>query len=190
MHHPDFSSRPDEPHTWDAPGRGPVDAPGAAASLAQDPAADLPTTRAAEPAVAPAADADPWPDVVDLFFRAAEDAYTAERVGSIGLNVWLGPSDPARADDGLLITARGGMDVREGVSADTQADIHLRLQRKDLARLATGRLRTAMAIAGGRATYDGPVRQFLRVLPMVQAVVRPPVPVGTNTIHDGVEEIS
>ena len=46
-----------------------------------------------------------------------------------------------------------------------------------------------MAIAEGRATYAGPVRQFLRVLPLVQAMVNPPVAMGTNT-DDIVQEIA
>lgn len=92
--------------------------------------------------------------------------------------------------ESLLLRAKGGLEVVEDGGSAERVDIELRLERKDLSRLAEGKLRAAMAIAGGRATYSGPVRQFLRVLPMVQAIVRPPVPVGTNTIHDGVEEIS
>ena len=127
-----------------------------------------------------------WESVVDVFERAAGEAKIAEPIGRVEQTILLSSSDVP--DSGLLIVARDGrMEIRD---ADGSSDhtIELTLASPDLERLAEGRLRTAMAIAEGRGSYAGPVRQFLRVLPLVQAMVNPPVAMGTNA-DDAVQEI-
>lgn len=127
-----------------------------------------------------------WESVVDVFEQAAGEPKVAEPIGRIEQTILLSSSDVP--DSGLLIVARGGrLEIRDADGA-SDATIELTLASPDLEKLAGGRLRTAMAIADGRASYSGPVRQFLRVLPLVQAMVNPPVAMGTNT-DEAVQEI-
>ena len=127
-----------------------------------------------------------WESVVDVFERAADDPKVSGPIGRIGQTILLSSSDIP--DSGLLLVAREGrLEVRDA-DGGTDATIELTMATPDLEKLSEGRLRTAMAIADGRASYDGPVRQFLRVLPLVQAMVNPPAPMGTNT-DEAVQEI-
>lgn len=127
-----------------------------------------------------------WESVVDIFEQAATEPRVAESIGRIEQTILLSSSDVP--DSGLLLVARGGrLEIRDAGSSSDHT-IELALASPDLAKLAEGHLRTAMAIADGRATYSGPVRQFLRVLPLVQAMVNPPVAMGTNT-DEAIQEI-
>lgn len=129
-----------------------------------------------------------WESVVDVFGQAADTPKIAEPVGRIEQVVLLRSLDVR--DSGVLLVARGGrLEVRDAGASSSEATIELALRTPDLERLAAGHLRAAMAIASGRATYAGPVREFLRVLPLVQAMVNPPAAMGTNT-EDLVQEIA
>ncbi|MEV4418932.1 SCP2 sterol-binding domain-containing protein [Patulibacter sp. NPDC049589] len=128
-----------------------------------------------------------WDDVVDVFERAADEPRVAEGVGRIGHSVLLSAIDVP--DSGIVLVCRDGrIEVLDADGPGADHTIELAFATKDLERLAEGKLRAAMAIAAGRATYAGPVRQFLRVLPLVQAMVNPPDEMGTDSIHDGTEE--
>ena len=125
-----------------------------------------------------------WSRLGEVFDRAAEDEHASRIVGGIEQVVLLRSAE--RPDLGLLLTARGGgLEVQDAGHDAAGWSIELVLAAGDAARLAEGKLRTAMAIAAGRASFRGPVRQFLRVLPLVQAIVNPPVEMGTNVDEHG-----
>jgi hypothetical protein len=124
-----------------------------------------------------------WDAVVDLFEKAAGDPSVAERVGRADLVVRVRALD--LDGEAILLDARGGLEVLDDGSG---ADVDLGLATGDLERLADGRLRMAMAIAAGRAPYSGPIRRFLWVLPVVQAMARPPVAVGSAHADDDSNE--
>ena len=108
----------------------------------------------------------------------------AARSSNFELNAWL-----FMRGSGLLLVCRDArIEVRDVDGASADHTIEIALATPDLEKLAAGKSRTAMAIADGRATYDGPVRQFLRVLPLVQAMVNPPDAMGTNA-EDIAQEI-
>lgn len=132
----------------------------------------------------PAADASAraaWDAVVDLFEKAMTDPNIAERVGRAGLRVRLRALD--LDGEAVVLDMRGGLEVLDDAPG---AETELGLGTADLERLAEGRLRMAMAIAAGRAPYTGTIRPFLWVLPVVQAIARPPAAVGTA--HDVTNE--
>lgn len=130
---------------------------------------------------------DVWETLVDVLEQAADEPRVAEPIGRIEHDVLISSLDVP--DSGILLACHDGrIEVRDADGPGTQPTIELALRTPDIEKLAQGRLRTAMAIADGRATYSGPVRQFLRVLPLVQAMVNPPAAMGTNT--DVLEEIA
>ena len=123
-----------------------------------------------------------------MFEQAGDEPKIAEPLGRIEQTVLISSQDVPGS--GILLVCRGGrLEIRDADGTSADATIEIALRTPDVEKLAAGRLRTAMAIAEGRATYAGPVRQFLRVLPLVQAMVNPPVAMGTNT-DDVVQEIA
>lgn|GEM_PF-4522050 len=125
-----------------------------------------------------------WRRVLELWEQAAADDEARRLLGRVGRTVRLSSAD--LQDASVLIRLHGDIELFE--DASERADIELSMGTADLERHADGKLRMAMAIAAGRATFSGPVREFLRVVPIVQAIANPPVDVGTNTdfdAHDG-----
>ena len=120
-----------------------------------------------------------WARLGEVLDAAAAEPSVAHRIGAIEHRVHLrSAEDP---DVGLVLDARGGrLEVVDPGAGSTDATIELTLALADVELLTLGRLRPAMAIATGRATYRGPVRELLRVLPLVQAMVAPPIAVGTE----------
>jgi putative sterol carrier protein len=53
---------------------------------------------------------------------------------------------------------------------DDRAEITLAMTAIQLEQLIRGELRLAMEIAHGRIAYDGPVRKFLRVVPIIRRI--------------------
>lgn len=152
----------------------------------EDPASA--TDRRGDAPAAPRTDhRDVWETLVDVFEQAADEPRVAEPIGRIEQTVLVSSLDVP--DSGVVLVCRGGrIEVRDADGPASDVTIELALSTPEIEKLAAGRLRTAMAIADGRATYRGPVREFLRVLPLVQAMVNPPVAMGTNTA-DIVKEI-
>jgi len=152
----------------------------------EDPAE--PGTRREAPAARPAASPrDAWETMLDVFEQASEDPKVSGPIGRIEQDVLVRSLD-VEGSGVLLVCRDGRIELRDLDGSSSEPTIELALNTNDLEKLAAGDLRTAMAIADGRATYSGPVRQFLRVLPLVQAMVNPPVAMGTNS-DDAVQEI-
>lgn len=64
---------------------------------------------------------------------------------------------------------------REPVELDTaehDAEIELAMTGRQLEQLIRGELALAMEIAHGRIAYSGPVRKFLRIIPILRRVAR------------------
>lgn len=121
-----------------------------------------------------------WRRVRVLFEDAAADPTVVERVQRAEIAVCVRALD--LEDEAFVVDARDGLSLRDG---DTRCDAEIGLHTADLERLADGRLRMAMAIAKGRAPYSGQIRRFLWVLPVIQAIVRPPVAVGSDQVRAG-----
>ncbi|MGE4424836.1 MAG: SCP2 sterol-binding domain-containing protein [Solirubrobacteraceae bacterium] len=121
-----------------------------------------------------------WRRVLELWDKAAEDEAARRLLGRVGRTVRLSSSD--LQDASIVIRLQGDIELIEDRAEP--ADIELTMGTADLERHADGTLRVAMAIAAGRATFTGPVREFLRVIPIVHAIANPPVAVGTNTDFD------
>jgi hypothetical protein len=137
-------------------------------------------TRERPPATARTDHREIWESLVDVLEQAADEPKVAEPIGRIGHTVLMRSLDVPGS--GVLLVCRDGrIEVQDADGGSSSATIELALRSPDIEKLTAGRLRTAMAIADGRATFAGPVREFLRVLPLVQAMVNPPVPMGTNT---------
>jgi putative sterol carrier protein len=142
------------------------------------PTTDRPTDR---PARAPRGDRPPsgaqdaWESLMRVLEDAAADPAVAHGMSRAGVRVRLYALD--LPEEAVVLECQND---RFELLEDGPADTELGLATEDVARLAEGKLRTAMAIATGRATYRGPIRQFLRVLPVMQAMVNPPVEMGTN----------
>lgn len=115
-----------------------------------------------------------WDVVREMFETASESAIISERFGTCKVVTLL----RARSlpDDPLVIDGRGRLDL-DGAS-ERDATVHVELDDFDVGLLSQGKIRLAMSIAMGRASYRGPVREFLRVLPTVQAINCPPPEVG------------
>ncbi|CAB4944419.1 unannotated protein [freshwater metagenome] len=115
-----------------------------------------------------------WDVVREMFETASESAIISERFGTCKVVTLL----RARSlpDDPLVIDGRGRLDL-DGAS-EGDATVHVELDDFDVGLLSQGKIRLAMSIAMGRASYRGPVREFLRVLPTVQAINCPPPEVG------------
>lgn len=156
----------------------------------EDPAGSGAPRRDASGEDRPGTTADPrevWESVIDVFEQAADEPKIAEPIGRIEQDVLIRSLDVEGS--GLLLVCRDArIEVRDVDGASADHTIEIALATPDLEKLAAGKSRTAMAIADGRATYDGPVRQFLRVLPLVQAMVNPPDAMGTNA-EDIAQEI-
>lgn len=115
-----------------------------------------------------------WDAVRDMFSAASEQPVISERFGTCGtVTVLRARSLP---DDPIVVDGRGHLEI--DTLSEGEATVEVELDAFDIGLLAQGRLRMAMSIAMGRATYRGPVREFLRVLPTVQALNDPPPEVG------------
>jgi hypothetical protein len=154
----------------------------------EDPAAPGGSRQAPAPAAERKDHRDVWEALIDVFEQAAGEPKVAEPIGKIEHDVLISSQDVPGS--GVLLVCRDGrIEVRDAEGGSTpDATIEMAMQTPDIEKLTAGDLRTAMAIADGRATYSGPVRQFLRVLPLVQAMVNPPDAMGTNS-QDAVQEI-
>jgi phospholipid/cholesterol/gamma-HCH transport system ATP-binding protein len=71
-----------------------------------------------------------------------------------------------------------------GVTRDAPAEVDLSLSSVDLERLWSGDFNLAMAIARGRVHATGPVRKFLRVMPIIRQL---PVPGSAEEARDNAE---
>lgn len=115
-----------------------------------------------------------WDIVRDMFATASESPVISERFGTCKVvTVLRARSLP---DDPLVIDGRGRLDLDS--ASENEATIGVELDDFDVGLLSQGKIRLAMSIAMGRASYRGPVREFLRVLPTVQAINCPPPEVG------------
>lgn len=115
-----------------------------------------------------------WDAVRDMFETAGENPVISERFGACKVvTVLRARSMP---DDPLVIDGRGRLDLDS--ASESEATVEVELDDFDVGLLSQGKIRLAMSIAMGRASYRGPVREFLRVLPTVQAINCPPPEVG------------
>lgn len=115
-----------------------------------------------------------WDAVREMFLVAAESPIISERFGTCNtVAVLRARSLP---DDPLVVDGRGRLEI--DTASANEATVEIELDDFDVGLLAQGTIRLAMSIAMGRATYRGPVREFLRVLPTVLAINCPPPEVG------------
>lgn len=116
------------------------------------------------------------PDVAERSFRAfrslmqmvADDARASERMALADTTVRLELTDgPGYAITILLNRAPIALS-----EVEEEAQITLAMTAIQLEELTRGELAVAMEIAHGRIAYSGPVRRFLRVLPILRRVSR------------------
>lgn len=111
--------------------------------------------------------------ILDRMMQFWEDAVADPKLGSriarAGTTVQIHFTDVLTpAGEPMGFTLLLDRDPCEVVGGFLDAEVELYAPAKMWFALARGHRRTAMAIAEGDITYNGPVRKFLRIVPMLQ----------------------
>ena len=112
---------------------------------------------------------DPFDDLLTTLQSAATDRAVGHRLANAQTSVHLRVVDDHGAALTLLLD-REPPEVLEGTIGE--AEVELELPAAHLARLWDEDYHLAMAIAKGEVAYHGPVRKFLRVMPVLQRFSR------------------
>jgi putative sterol carrier protein len=105
-------------------------------------------------------------DLRSLMATLVTDPATSARVALADTRVRI------ELSDGLAFTLYLDREPVEMGEADDQAEIALAMTATQLEKLIHGELALAMEIAHGRIAYSGPVRKFLRVVPILRRVAQ------------------
>ena len=105
-------------------------------------------------------------DLEALIGTVAEDPATSARVALANTTVRISLSD----GPGYAFTLHVDREPIELDDGDGDAEIALAMTASQLEQLIRGELALAMEIAHGRIVYRGPVRKFLRVVPILRRV--------------------
>jgi hypothetical protein len=113
---------------------------------------------------------DAFDKVVTLLQAAADDPVVGHRLmfGQTTVRLIVEDHDEQQV---LLLLDREPVEVVEGMDG-VEAETDLWIPSELLARLWDDNFHLAMAIAKGQATFHGPVRKFLRVMPILQDFAR------------------
>jgi phospholipid/cholesterol/gamma-HCH transport system ATP-binding protein len=111
---------------------------------------------------------------------ASRNPRLAERLSRADTTVRVEVAD----EPDLSVTLRLAGDTVE-VSDDGPAEAQLRISSVDLGRIWNSDFNLPMAIARGRVTTEGPVRKFLRVVPIVRTLPDPELPDSDGWFEDG-----
>jgi hypothetical protein len=107
--------------------------------------------------------------IAEIFVRAGQDAELSERMSFAGTIVHLHfQSDDREAPDAGCTLFLDRMPIAGEVGLVGTAEIELFGPTETFAKMIAGREALPMAIARGEVTYTGPVRKFLRVVPLLQ----------------------
>jgi hypothetical protein len=107
--------------------------------------------------------------VAELFVRAGQDAELSERMSFAGTIVHIHfESDDGNAREAgcTLFLDRTPISGEVGLVGTAEIDLFARTE--TFTKMIAGRQALPMAIARGEVTYTGPVRKFLRVVPLLQ----------------------
>jgi phospholipid/cholesterol/gamma-HCH transport system ATP-binding protein len=110
---------------------------------------------------------------------AATDEHVSGRLALAGTTIHIELAD----EPDLATTLQLDRDPIEVVAGNTPAEIDMALSSVDLERLWSRDFNLAMAIARGRVRVSGPVRKFLRVMPIVRGLA----PTEEEVLDDGAE---
>jgi len=118
------------------------------------------------------ADVDELIDAVaELMDVLAGNAELASRVAIVKATVALVVTDaPQGSSASVGVSFADGRPALVAIDQDT-ADIRLYLDAGDLARVLVGDIELAILIAQGEAAYEGPVREVLRVMPIIRGAL-------------------
>jgi hypothetical protein len=112
---------------------------------------------------------DPFDDLLSTLQAAIGDRAVAHRIAAAQTSVHLRVRDDGGAALTILLD-REPPEVLEGTIGE--AEVEIDLPASHLARLWDEDYHLAMAIAKGEVGYNGPVRKFLRVMPVLQRFSR------------------
>lgn len=104
---------------------------------------------------------------VDFFRRGADDAELSERMSFAATVVQITYTDVAGENTCTVWLDRDPIEADLGGSGD--AEIELSMDAETGISLFTGQVALPIAILNGDVTYRGPVRKFLRVVPIMQS---------------------
>lgn len=111
------------------------------------------------------------PDAVDVFVRRIRrivaDPQIAARVSAAGLTVRIDLSDLPDRSLALLFD-RNPPSVEESGAALARPTVRLLLDSRELDAMLNEGSHLPMAILGGAVTFEGSVRKFLRVMPILR----------------------
>lgn len=110
------------------------------------------------------------PGLAEAVERLVAEADSAARLTAADTTVRIVVSDDSSAG-AVLLFDRDPPEVLEQ-DADESVEAELTLERQVLDDVLSRECRLAMALIDGRATYSGPIRKFLRILPIVIAAAR------------------
>jgi hypothetical protein len=105
--------------------------------------------------------------LITAFTEAIDDPETSERLGRTGTTVRISIRD----DPGEVLTLlldRQPPELHDG-DETTVTESSLEIEAVALTGVLDRSVRLAVAVIDGRATYDGPIRKFLRVMPILIA---------------------
>lgn len=126
---------------------------------------------------------------VDLFNRASDDAELSERMSFANTTVHLHFTDPAGNASCTVWLDR--LPIGAEMGAVGQAEIELFAPTQIWMDLYQRKRQLPIEIVRGEVTYTGPVRKFLRVVPLLSSFdfegfkASPPYPGGTITSSAG-----
>lgn len=108
------------------------------------------------------------PGLTVAFFRkGAEDAELSERMSFAATVVQITYTDVAGENACTVWLDRDPIEAEVGASSE--AEIELSMTAEVGTTLFTGQVALPIAILNGDVTYRGPVRKFLRVVPIMQS---------------------
>jgi hypothetical protein len=114
-------------------------------------------------------------EIVDRFCTLIEEASgnarLSERLALAKTTVRISLLD----EEGLATTLLLDRDPIEVTDGNTPGEVEIGISSGDLERVFSRDFHLAMAIARGRVTATGPVRQFLRVIPIICSLGAPPL---------------
>lgn len=105
--------------------------------------------------------------LVRAFATASDNTEKAERLGRTGTSVRISiREDPGQVAVLLLDHQPPELHERDET---TSTESSLEIEAAALEGVLDGSVRIAVAVIHGRATYEGPVRKFLRIMPILIA---------------------
>lgn len=104
---------------------------------------------------------------IAAFTEAIEDPETSDRLGRTGTTVRISLRETPDAVLTLLLD-RQPPELHQG-DESTVTESSLEIEAPALAGILDRSVRMAVAVIDGRATYDGPIRKFLRIMPILIA---------------------